>query len=230
MPPPPSAPAPERTQRPITAYRQVDGEDQDRPGLSRRRVSITRQGMLPERLGLRPHPAATLASPVHVEAWAQLETRGLVLGFSVRSGEVELALPPRAARPGRRDRLWEHTCCEAFVGTPDAEPYAELNLSPSGDWALWAFDGYRSGMRAAASDVPRTRILHQQGELRIDAIVPLDALAAVLGAPPYAVGLAAVIETADGKHAYFALAHPESRPDFHARAARTLVLDRLRAP
>lgn len=186
--------------------------------------------MLPDRLALLAHPAALLASPVQAEAWAQLEARGLVLGFSIAAPDGVLALPPRVARPARRDRLWEHTCCEAFVGTPGGEPYVELNLSPSGDWALWAFDGYRAGMRAAASDVPRTRILQQSRELRIDAIVPLDALAAVLGAPPYALGLAAVIETQDGEHAYFALAHPGPRPDFHARAARTLVLDRLGEP
>jgi len=186
--------------------------------------------MLPDRLVLLAHPAAILASPVQVEAWARLEKRGLVLGFSIEAPEGVLAVPARAARPGRRDRLWEHTCCEAFVGTPDGEPYVELNLSPSGDWALWSFDGYRAGMRAAASDVPRTRVLQQSRGLRVDAIVAADALAAVLGAPPYALGLTAVIETQDGAHAYFALAHTEPRPDFHARAARTLVLDRLAAP
>lgn len=184
----------------------------------------------PGRRSLLAHPTTPAAAGVRVTAWAQLEARGLVLGFSIEAPDGVLVLPARAIRPARRDRLWEHTCCEAFVGTPDGEPYAELNLSPSGDWALWSFDGYRAGMRAAASDVPRTRILQQSRELRIDAIVPADALAAVLGAPPYAIGLSAVIETKDGAHAYFALAHSEPRPDFHARAARTLVLDGLGAP
>jgi len=184
----------------------------------------------PDRWALVAHPATPAAADVRVTAWGQLEARGLVLGFAVEAPDGVLAVPARAARPGRRDRLWEHTCCEAFVGAPGGEPYVELNLSPSGDWALWAFDGYRSGMRAAASEVPRTRILHQPHELRIDAIVPLDALAAVLGAPPYTIGLAAVIETQGGEHAYFALAHTEPRPDFHTRAGRTLVLDRLGAP
>lgn len=192
-------------------------------------VPPTRVGYSPrmpvDRLTLLPHPATPLAAPVQIEAWVQLEARGLVLGYSVQAADGVLTVPPRVARPGRRDRLWERTCCEAFVGTAGGDAYVELNLSPSGDWALWSFDGYRAGMHAAACEVPRTRILRQRGALRIDAIVPADALAAVLGAPPFTLGLAAVIEAQDGARGYFALAHPEPRPDFHACAARTLVLD-----
>ena len=33
------------------------------------------------------------------------------------------------------DRLWQHTCFEAFVGVPGADPYYEFNFSPAGDWA-----------------------------------------------------------------------------------------------
>jgi hypothetical protein len=171
-------------------------------------------------LPLPSHPATPLPDDVRVAASTALDARGLVLGFALRAPLGAIVVPERAARPRRADRLWEHTCCEAFVGTPDGEPYVELNLSPSTDWALWAFDAYRAGMRAAPSDVPRVRVLRLGDELRVDAIVAADALAAVLGPPPYAVGLAVVVELSGGGRAYCALAHPEPRPDFHARAAR----------
>ena len=168
------------------------------------------------------HPAVPPSPGVAVLASGALDARGLVLRFSVRAAPHLVAVAPRSPRPGRRDRLWEHTCCEAFVGNAAADAYLEVNLAPSEDWALWAFDGYRAGMRAAACDAPRMRVLRMPRELRIDAIVDAGAIAGVLGPPPWAVGLAAVVEEQDGRRSYFALAHAAERPDFHARASWTL--------
>lgn len=173
---------------------------------------------------LVPHPAAPPSPGVEALASAALDGRGLVLRWSLRAAPNLLAVAPRASRPGRRDRLWEHTCCEAFVGTPDGEGYLELNLAPSEDWALWAFDGYRSGMRAAASGAPRMRVLRMPRELRVDAIVDPDAVRAFIGSPPYVTGLSAVVEEQDGRRSYFALAHAGERPDFHARESWTLAV------
>lgn len=175
-------------------------------------------------LPLHPHPASRSTQDVRVSGSATLDARGLALHYVVHAPSGAVVIPERAARQRRADRLWEHTCCEAFVGTADAEPYVEVNLSPSTDWALWAFDGYRAGMRAAPSDPPQMRVLRLGDELRVDAIVPVDALALLLGAPPWMVGLSVVVEHADGGHSYFALAHPGARPDFHARDARTVVV------
>jgi len=55
-------------------------------------------------------------------------------------------------------------------------------------------------------------------------------VAAVLGDPeaasgPLEVGLSAVIETTDGRIAYFALRHPEGKPDFHHDDAFALRLE-----
>ena len=171
---------------------------------------------------LVPHPAAPSSPGVEVLASAALDARGLVLRFSVRAAPHLVAVAPRSPRPGRRDRLWEHTCCEAFVGKDGSEGYLEVNLAPSEDWALWAFDAYRAGMRAAACEAPRLRVLRMPRELRVDAMVDAAAVAVFLGPPPWVVGLSAVVEEQDGRRSYFALAHPGERPDFHARAAWTL--------
>ncbi|MFN8603112.1 MAG: DOMON-like domain-containing protein [Candidatus Binatia bacterium] len=170
---------------------------------------------------LVPHPAAPPSPGVEVLASAALDPRGLVLRWSVRAAPHLVATAPRAARPGRRDRLWEHTCCEAFVGRADGDAYLEVNIAPSEDWALWAFDGYRAGMRAAACEAPRMRVLRMPRELRVDAIVDPLAVQGFLGEPPYVVGLTAVVEEQDGRRSYFALAHAGERPDFHARASWT---------
>src|SRR3954470_6811499 len=109
---------------------------------------------------LVPHPAASPRGALRVAAKAVLEPRGLRITFVVRGDLTTLVLPEPALQPGRRDRLWEHTCCEAFIGTPACSAYLELNVAPSRDWALWAFDDYRAGMRAAATvGAPPLRVL-----------------------------------------------------------------------
>src|SRR5512143_3440893 len=119
---------------------------------------------------LAPHPAAPPGIALRVAASAALDARGLWLGFVLRCEPRLLALAEPSPRPGRRDRLWEHTCCEAFVGAPAGTGYLELNLAPSGDWALWAFDDYRAGMRAAATvGAPRLRVQRGASEVRFAA-------------------------------------------------------------
>lgn len=163
------------------------------------------------------HPLAPPSSLL-VAATATLDRRGLVLRWVLRGDLAAAAIAPRSPRPGRRDRLWEHTCCEAFIGGIDGEPYLELNLSPSGDWALWAFDRYRTGMRAAATGAaPEVRVIHAQAMLQVDAIVDAAVLRGFLGPAPYVVGLASVVEAASGERSFLAQRHVPERPDFHAR-------------
>jgi hypothetical protein len=174
---------------------------------------------------LVPHPAAAPHGALHVAGTAVLEPRGLRLTFVVGGDTGALVLAAPAARPGRRDRLWEHTCCEAFVGTPDGSAYLELNVSPSGDWALWAFDAQRTGMRAAATvGAPPIRVLRSATEVRCDALVDDAVLRGFLGPPPYRVGLTAVLEEVGGNRAYFACRHVGPNPDFHARDGWTLTV------
>jgi hypothetical protein len=171
------------------------------------------------------HPAARPRADLQVAAGVRLDSAGLRLSYLVRGDVAALALPEPASRPGRRDRLWQHTCFEAFVGAADGDGYLELNLGPSGDWALWAFDGYRAGMRAAATSAPpRLRVLRGARELRCDALVAADVLHGFLGAPPHPAGLTVVLEERCGVTSLFALRHPAERPDFHDRAGWTATV------
>lgn len=133
---------------------------------------------------------------------------GVLLRYEARGRPGDLKIPA-PAEPGRADALWRYTCFEAFIGTP--EGYVEVNLSPSRQWAVYAFTGYRSGMRAAA-ELGEPRIaLHRTH----DALALSAHLATPPGQGPWRLGLSAVIEETDGAISYWALAHPPGKPDFH---------------
>jgi hypothetical protein len=129
----------------------------------------------------------------------------LWLRYVVR-GKVDDLVWPRATTPVRMDNLWTTTCFEAFVETPDG--YVEFNLSPSGAWASYAFDGYRQGMRPADQTAIVAGLDGAGDQVALEGRIELPAGACRLG-------LSAVIEAEDGAKTYWALAHPCERPDFH---------------
>ena len=130
----------------------------------------------------------------------------LWLRFGVE-GDVDAVKWPAETPQGRGAELWKHTCFEVFVRTADG--YREYNLSPSGQWATYAFDGYRNGMKEAeeVATVPGMDGGADYVALEARIELPLDAEG------PF--GLSAVIETIDGAISYWALAHPAEKPDFH---------------
>lgn len=157
------------------------------------------------RLPLIPHPTS---SPAGLTLEVEARRAGRVLSLEyVLAGPVERVWPPEAAARVRTDELWRTTCFEAFVRTTGG--YVEYNLSPSGAWAAYRFDGYRDGMRELDMPAPFivTRSAPSQFVLTADVTLPVDAVGAA--------GLAAVIRGVDGAIGYWALAHPSDKPDFH---------------
>ena len=154
---------------------------------------------------LIPHPTTPGAGlALEVEA----RRRGGVLSLEYRmNGPVEAVRWPEAAARVRTDELWRTTCFEAFARTEAG--YVEYNLSPSGAWAAYRFDGYREGMRRLEMPAPFIVARMAQGRfvLTADVALPEDATGAV--------GLTAVVEGLDGAIAYWALRHPSDKPDFH---------------
>ncbi|MGH6786431.1 MAG: GIY-YIG nuclease family protein, partial [Novosphingobium sp.] len=103
-------------------------------------------------LPLRPHRHAppSQVRAVIARIWRS-EQDDMLIEFAVEGSET-LVLPAWAS-PERRDGLWQSTCFELFLMCPDGR-YFEFNLSPSTEWALYAFDSYRTGMRRPTVDVP----------------------------------------------------------------------------
>jgi hypothetical protein len=163
------------------------------------------------RLVCHPATPTTLVESIEL-SWELTGDDRLWLRYHVEMPLTGLILPDPIP-PARADSLWQTTCFEAFLRVPGQASYVELNASPSGAWAAYHFDDYRTGM--AALPMPTAP------EIGLDASESHFALEAVYALPPEFAGqpvelcLSAVIEEADGTKSYWALAHPPGAPDFH---------------
>lgn len=133
----------------------------------------------------------------------------------VVEGDVDAVSWPVPQPQGRGDFLWEQTCFEVFIMTRDG--YREFNLSPSGLWASYRFNSYRTGMMDASE---------RAADLALDLGPDRVALEALIDLPPDAgsLGLSAVIQGCDGSKSFWALTHTSDTPDFHHFASFTLDL------
>jgi hypothetical protein len=133
--------------------------------------------------------------------------------------ELARLLVPAARAPRFAEGLWQHTCCELFVAGKGERSYREFNFSPSGEWAAYAFTGYRQGraMRDEALN-PGIAVHRSARGLCLDASVPC-------ARGKLQLGLCAVIEEKSGALSYWALGHVAGKPDFHHPDAFALELD-----
>jgi hypothetical protein len=155
---------------------------------------------------LIPHPCHPPLSVTAIDAEAWREGNRWHFRY-VLDGTAALLLPAPATA-GRADDLWRTTCFEAFVAG-DGSSYREYNFSPSGQWAAYAFDAPREGMRDAGAAV---EVWLEGG----DDWIAVEAAVSANLAPGAALGLTAVIEEERGRKSYWALAHTDGAPDFHA--------------
>jgi hypothetical protein len=171
------------------------------------------------------HPDSRCAGAARIEVDVARPRGGhLALRYVVTGAMSEFHLPPAAA-PARADGLWRRTCFEAFVGAAPGAAYLEFNFAPSTQWAAYGFSGYRTGMRQA-SGIAAPHIEVERGDARFELRVSLELDRASLlpGDAPWRLGLAAVVEEADGRISYWALAHPPGRADFHHADGFALAL------
>ncbi len=140
----------------------------------------------------------------------------LSIGFALRGDLSKLAIPANAASPERKDRLWEETCLELFLGVEGSDGYREFNLSPAGHWNVYRFTSYREGMRAepAFASLPfgvrrEPGALSLSLDLDVGRILPAD--------KAMEAAACAVVRTAAGGTGHWAVTHPGPKPDFHRR-------------
>jgi hypothetical protein len=123
-------------------------------------------------LTLRRHPA-TPAPVVRTDRSARraLCRWRLALAYCLRGDMARLRIPAPQT-PGSADGLWEHTCFEAFVGVAGETAYHEFNFSPSGEWAAYAFSGYRQrDTTRALCTPPQITATLSAGRLELEAVL-----------------------------------------------------------
>ena len=173
---------------------------------------------------LLPHPDTPESAVNSMSVAAVRDGARLWLRFVVE-GNMDAIQWPAPAASVFTDGLWQYTCFEVFLSGGQGASYVEGNFSPSSQYAFYAFDGYRDGMRALRH-APEPSIGLDRGKGRFALEVEFDfaALAPELAIADWTLGLSAVIENADGGKSYHALAHPGGAPDFHHAACFALEM------
>lgn len=175
------------------------------------------------------HPSTPdeIVTGITVEVDA-LTTDLLVLDYRIRGDIDRLELPAQA--PSRfQDLLWQQTCLEAFIGFEDSESYFEFNFSPSSQWAVYRFDGYRKNVTSLnPAPPPRVIVRRRDDELEADVDIHLGAIpgltASEIKGRRLRLAVSAVMQSEQGVISYWALAHPPGKPDFHHRDGFALRL------
>lgn len=158
------------------------------------------------------HPETPSEAIEGIDVWVGVAPGDtLTLAFVLECDLSTLRIPePRASR--RAGGLWRHTCFEAFVMAGEGPGYREFNFSPSGEWAVYSFRGYRDGGELASELAPRITVRRTLNRLELEAQISRDFLPP---GRPLRLALSAVVEDADGVLSYWALQHPPGKPDFH---------------
>jgi hypothetical protein len=171
------------------------------------------------------HPSTPCPAVRRVFTQALFKADGSLALDYVILGDMEAVALPEPVQPRRADELWRHTCLEAFLTVPGIPGYLEFNFSPSGEWAVYRFTGYREGMAPGELERPPSISVHREaGRLELNAAVHLAGLVDIPAGAAVHLGLTAVVEARDGAVAYWALAHPPGKPDFHAPQSFALTL------
>jgi hypothetical protein len=152
----------------------------------------------------------------------------IAIRYSLK-GDLTRLRVPQPQPPRRSDRLWEHTCFEAFFAVQGRPEYLEFNFSPSGEWAVFSFQRYREPAPPPKEDPAPELTVRCAGEsLELNARVGLAWLGGWQALSPGArvsVALSTVIEDNRGRLSYWALKHPPGKPDFHHRDGFALEIE-----
>jgi hypothetical protein len=167
-----------------------------------------------ERLALVRHPETACDAVTGIDVAVDRAGSELTLQYRV-FGDISGLVLPEPGPVERADDLWRTTCFEAFVRKDGGPGYCEFNLSPSTQWAAYAFSAYRDSMRELDIPPPRIKTDHTFPadvgfELRTSLTLP-----ASFEPDLWHVGLSAVIEECGGRKSYWAVKHAPGAPDFH---------------
>ena len=151
----------------------------------------------------------------------RLDQNILALNYELLVPADELIWPAAATSPKRRDELWQSTCLELFIAQPNEPRYWEINLSPSGNWNVYRLSGYRQALQEEPS-IQRISLSSHSAADRHQLEATIQLPPALSQVAPLEANLCAVLQHNNGSNSYWALCHPGSEADFHARAGFVL--------
>jgi hypothetical protein len=182
---------------------------------------------MPRTVGLTRHPQTDGDAVKEIRASVSWNHGGPLAFSYALKGDLSRLRVPRL-RPSRKsNRLWKHTCFEAFVAVKGQPAYYEINLAPSGEWAVYAFRRYREPATPPKEKLALEITVRRAGDsLQLDALVWVDRWQAIEPGARLSVALCAVIEDNRGMLSYWALKHPPGKPDFHHADTFALEIER----
>ena len=210
------------TKNPTYLHKRCKTRSRVRPDGSERVTMFSMPG-----LSLQPHPETPCLAVNRIGVQCRLSPEGaLSLSYHLEGQLDQLRIPAPNPSPCRRDELWRNTCFEVFIAGDGGRGYREFNFSPSGDWAVYEFNDYRSGMRSPEIPrAPRLEVLPEVDGLKLKVILSPDLIQSNPALQvPLRLAIATVVERADGRHGYWALRHPSGKPDFHHADGFDLLL------
>ena len=136
----------------------------------------------------------------------------------VVTGEIDFTLLPKLAEfPVRKDELWRTTCFEFFIAIKDQPQYWEFNMSPSGNWNVYAMDTYRQVNMREELAFMQLPFEFQKTNKEIFLDISLNLNPILQPEDILEIGITTIVQTTDGNETYWALAHPGQHADFHLR-------------
>jgi len=171
------------------------------------------------------HPTSPRLGVDAINVTVGLEAHDILALTYVLSGNLEGVRIPAVGPVTPGDRLWEHTCFEAFLRADETPEYIEFNFSPARQWASYSFKGYRESNGPWSVPTPSIEVRRSVDRLELSVRLPRAAVSPMHRASRFRFALSTVIESSEGQVAYWALRHPEGRPDFHHHDAFALVVD-----
>ena len=179
---------------------------------------------------LKLHPASVCDSVARIDVEVTRTREGVLQLKYAAAGRIDELRLPTVTAPARTDELWRHTCFEAFIRAAPDVAYAEFNFAPSTQWAACRFSAYREGMTIASEiAAPRIDVQSNAEVFSLRASLDLAPLKHLRRNASWRLGISAVIEEANGRKSYWALAHPPGKPDFHHSDSFALELGAPRA-
>ena len=167
------------------------------------------------------HPQTPSQAIREIDVMVEEAKSGSLLLTFCLVGDISALTIPESRSPRRVDNLWRHTCFEAFVMEGEGPEYREFNFSPSGEWAVYAFRGYRNGGVLENELSPGIVVHKTMDRLELAAEIPQGLLP---HGRPLRLGLTAMVEDVAGILSYWALRHPPGKPDFHHTDAFALQM------